>query len=403
MQRVGQKDGRDYMLLLGICALATLLATLARLALTPWVGSAIPFVTYFAAAVLLAWYRGFWPAAISIPLSAFAGAHYILGRGDSAAMPWGRDERAAVIGFAATSLTVSFLIDFQRRTLIRARAAEAAQAAIAKDNAQLLKQAEEAQADLKHSNDELRRANRDLELFAYSASHDLKEPLRNITIFTELAQRNAKLQPPDDEANFLSDILAAARRMNTILDDLLLYAKAAISEGGPVGNVDADSVVAEVVAGLRGQMNDAGASVTTESLPCVAIRASSLAQLFQNLISNSIKYRGGEAPTIHISSQMRDGWCIFSVADNGLGIEQRYAHQIFGLFKRLHAREEYPGNGIGLAICQRLVEQHGGSIWLEKSEPGSGSTFCFSVPLAGGTRLESAVVQQQLLQHGPQL
>ncbi len=106
----------------------------------------------------------------------------------------------------------------------------------------------------------------------------------------------------------------------------------------------------------------------------------SLTQVFQNLISNSIKYRGEEPPRIHISSQRIDGWCVFSVADNGIGIEPEYGQQIFGLFKRLHGHEEYPGNGIGLAICQWLVEHYGGRIWLEKSELGAGATFCFSVP-----------------------
>jgi len=115
-------------------------------------------------------------------------------------------------------------------------------------------------------------------------------------------------------------------------------------------------------------------------LPMVAVHESRLAQLFQNLISNAIKYRGKEAPRIHIAAHQRDGWCVFSVSDNGIGIEAQYAERIFGLFKRLHGRDEYPGSGIGLAICQRVVEQYGGRIWLEQSTPGEGSTFCFSVP-----------------------
>jgi signal transduction histidine kinase len=107
---------------------------------------------------------------------------------------------------------------------------------------------------------------------------------------------------------------------------------------------------------------------------------SRLAQVFQNLVSNAIKYRGEEAPRIHISADERDGWCVFSVVDNGIGIEPQFADQIFGLFKRLHGRDQYPGSGIGLAICERIVEQYGGRIWLDKSVPGQGSTFRFSIP-----------------------
>jgi light-regulated signal transduction histidine kinase (bacteriophytochrome) len=112
----------------------------------------------------------------------------------------------------------------------------------------------------------------------------------------------------------------------------------------------------------------------------VAIHEGRLAQLFQNLISNAIKYRSKEVPRVHVGADERDGWCVFSVADNGIGIEAQYAEQIFGLFKRLHGRDRYPGSGIGLAICQRVVEQYGGRIWLEQSTPGGGSTFCFALP-----------------------
>jgi signal transduction histidine kinase len=361
---------------------AVVIATVLRLSLVPLVGSAVPFVTYFAAGVILAWYRGFGPAAVCILLSVFAGAHFILRHGESVWSPWGRSEQAAVIGFAALSLTVSYLIDFQHRTLARAKTAERAQAAIAKDNTRLLEQAQQAQQELKRSNEELRRANSDLEVFAYSASHDLKEPLRTVITFTQLIQRNAAQQLSGDGANLFDPILAAARRMNTLIDDLLLYSKATKFADGPIPSVDANGVLAEVLNGLSGQIQDAGATVTAAPLPSVRIHGSCLAQLFQNLISNSIKYRSDRAPMIHVSAQCADDWCVFSVADNGQGIESEFSQQIFGLFKRLHG-QDYPGSGIGLAICQRLVTQYGGRVWLEKSEPGAGSTFCFSVPAGG--------------------
>jgi light-regulated signal transduction histidine kinase (bacteriophytochrome) len=144
--------------------------------------------------------------------------------------------------------------------------------------------------------------------------------------------------------------------------------------------VDSAVVLAGVLESLRGPIEEAGAVVTSAKLPAVSIHESRLAQLFQNLISNAIKYRSAEVPRVHVSACTRDGWCVFSVADNGIGIEPQYADRIFELFKRLHGREQYPGSGVGLAICQRIVEQYGGRIWLDTSSSGRGSTFCFAVP-----------------------
>jgi light-regulated signal transduction histidine kinase (bacteriophytochrome) len=256
----------------------------------------------------------------------------------------------------------------------------AAQAAIAVDNARLFEQAEWVQTELKRSNEELRRANRDLEVFAYSASHDLQEPLRTIAISAQLIERSWGSQPHGDEAIFLANILTAAKRMSALIRDLLAYTRATKYEEGPAPAVDAGRVLAGVLDDLRGTIEGAGATVTAGELPTVAIHESRLAQLFQNLIGNGIKYRGKEVPCVRVTADQRDGWCIFSIVDNGIGIEPQFAEQIFGLFKRLHGRDDYPGSGIGLAICQRVVEQYGGRIWLERSAPGSGSTFCFAIP-----------------------
>jgi light-regulated signal transduction histidine kinase (bacteriophytochrome) len=144
--------------------------------------------------------------------------------------------------------------------------------------------------------------------------------------------------------------------------------------------VDSARVLAEVLENLRATIDQEGATVTSGPLPSVAIHESRLSQLFQNLIGNAVKYRAKEDPRVHVTADIRDGWCVFSVVDNGIGIEPRFGEQIFGLFKRLHTREEYPGSGIGLAICQRVLAQYGGRIWLEKSEPGRGSTFSFALP-----------------------
>jgi len=183
-----------------------------------------------------------------------------------------------------------------------------------------------------------------------------------------------------DNATFLANILNPAKHMSVLVKDLLTYARATKYEEGDAPVVEAGRVLAEVLEMFRGQMEETGAIVSAGELPSVAIHETRLAQLFQNLISNAFKYRGKEAPRVEVTASERDGWCVFSIADNGIGIEPKFAEQIFGLFKRLHGRDSYPGSGIGLAICQRVVEQYGGRIWLERSSPGVGSTFCFSVP-----------------------
>lgn len=256
----------------------------------------------------------------------------------------------------------------------------AAQAAIAMDNARLFEQSQWVQNELKRSNEELRRANRDLEVFAYSASHDLQEPLRTIAISAELIDAAWGRHLSGDDAMFLDNILTSSRRMAALIQDLLAYTRATKTQEGPAPATDTSRVLARVLETLKTSIEETGAVVTSASLPPVAMHETPLVQLFQNLISNAIKYRGAETPRIHIGAEQRDGWCIFSVTDNGIGIDPQFREQVFGLFKRLHGREEYPGSGVGLAICQRLVEQYGGRIWIENSECGSGSTFCFAVP-----------------------
>jgi PAS domain S-box-containing protein len=256
----------------------------------------------------------------------------------------------------------------------------AAQAAIAMDNAHLFEQAQWVQEELRRSNQELRRANQDLEVFSYSASHDLQEPLRTIAISAQLIERNWGHRLQGQDAEFLGNILAASKRMSALTEDLLAYTRATKYEEGPAPNVDSTDVLTNVLKSLRGTIEEAGAMIIAGALPVVAIHEVRLAQLFQNLISNAIKYRGKEVPRVHITADQQDGWCVFSVVDNGIGVEKQYAEQIFGLFKRLHGRDQYPGSGIGLAICQRVVEQYGGRIWLEQSTPGGGSTFCFALP-----------------------
>ena len=255
----------------------------------------------------------------------------------------------------------------------------AGQAAGAIDNARLFEQARWVQNELKRANEELRRANRDLETFSYSASHDLQEPLRNIALGAQLLQLNAnKLDP--EQTQFLKSILQGARRMEALVQDLLAYTQAIPHADGPAPFISAEKVLADVLESLKFSVDECGAKIAIAPLPVLAMHEVHLSQLFQNLVGNALKYRHAESPSVHISAAEEDGWTVISVADNGIGMEFKYADQIFGLFKRLNTRDDYPGSGIGLAICRRIVEQYGGRIWLEKSAPDAGSTFCFAVP-----------------------
>ncbi|MEO8370278.1 MAG: PAS domain S-box protein [Candidatus Solibacter sp.] len=236
-----------------------------------------------------------------------------------------------------------------------------------------------AEEDSERSNRDLRRANQDLETFAYSASHDLQEPLRMIAISAQLLERKAG-DLTDENKYFLKSILDGAGRMQTLLEDLLSYTRATRQGEGPVPVLESGKVLEAVLQHFRPSLDLNHAKVDISPLPSVAVYEVHLIQLFQNLIGNALKYRRTEDPYVQISAVEAGGWNVFSVSDNGLGIDRRFREQIFGLFKRLHTREEFPGSGIGLAICKRIAEQYGGSIWLERSVPGRGSVFCFSLP-----------------------
>jgi signal transduction histidine kinase len=257
----------------------------------------------------------------------------------------------------------------------------ASQAAIAIDNARLFEQSRWVQEELKRSNEDLRRVNRDMETFAYSASHDLQEPLRNVAINAQLLERAIGHTLDEEPSRFLQSILQGAHRMEALVKDLLTYTHAIRHADGSPPIISAREVLDEVLETLAGRMEETSTVVTAGPLPEVSIHEFHLAQILQNLIGNAIKYhRSGQAPRIYISASRQDPWWVFTVADNGIGIDLAYAEQIFELFRRLHGHSEYPGTGVGLAICRRIVEQYNGRIWLEKSTPGQGSTFCFALP-----------------------
>ena len=227
---------------------------------------------------------------------------------------------------------------------------------------------------------ELQRANQDLEQFAYSASHDLQEPLRSVKIFSELLFERCRTKLTGQELEFLQNVRDGAGRMEMLVSDLLAYTRATKVEK-PAEAVDSNAALQAAVGNLAGAIAETGATVNCHDLPPVSVNPTQLQQLFQNLIGNSLKYhRPGVPPIVHITARREDGIWIFSVADNGIGIEPEFKEKIFGLFKRLHTGDQYPGTGIGLAICQRIVELNNGRIWVE-SEPGKGADFHFTLPV----------------------
>jgi PAS domain S-box-containing protein len=233
-------------------------------------------------------------------------------------------------------------------------------------------------ADLLKSNESLARSNQDLAGFAFAASHDLQEPLRMITTYVQLLVRAMPTPPDGDMKMFIGTIVDAAMRMRNLLADLLAYSEVGGQADAPIERVDLNLVLASVRQNLKVAAEEARAEIAADDLPVVSGHTGHFVQLFQNLIGNAIKYRGDSPPQVHVSCELADGQFRFSVADNGMGIEPQYHAKIFGIFKRLHGKK-IPGTGIGLAICQRVVERYHGRIWVE-SEAGRGATFFFTLP-----------------------
>jgi PAS domain S-box-containing protein len=239
-------------------------------------------------------------------------------------------------------------------------------------------QLREAARTLQRQAAELAQSNAELEQFAYVASHDLQEPLRMISSYTQLLARRYKGKLDEDADEFIGYAVDGANRMQALINDLLAYARVG-TRGKELQPTDTDALVDRVIADLGSAITETGASVAHGPLPDVMADPVQLSQLFQNLISNAVKFHGERPPAVQIFAERdAENWR-FSVRDNGIGIEPQYADRIFVIFRRLHSRAEYPGTGIGLAICKKIVERHGGRIWLE-STPGEGSTFFFTLP-----------------------
>jgi PAS domain S-box-containing protein len=239
-----------------------------------------------------------------------------------------------------------------------------------------------AEATLSRFASELARSNAELEQFAYVASHDLQEPLRMVRSYVQLLDKRYKGKLDSDADEFISYAVGGVDRMQALIEGLLTYSRVS-TRGGEFGSVECESVLDRVLANLALAVEDSGAVVTRDPLPQVMADGVQLGRLFQNLIANAIKFQGDEPPRVHVSAREGDKEWVFSVQDNGIGIEPSNAERVFAIFQRLHPQDEYPGTGIGLAVCKRIVERHGGRIWVE-SDVGHGSTFHFTIPLSGG-------------------
>lgn len=267
-----------------------------------------------------------------------------------------------------------------------------AEQALKEQNEQLRQEIERRQITelaLQKANQKLARSNADLEQFAGIASHDLRSPLSTINGYAQLLQMCGKEQLDDKCKDFVKEILKLCNRMNLLIGELLSYARLnQVQE--PLQLISCDRLVQQALENLATEIYQYQAQVTYDPLPTIIGSESQFVQLFQNLIGNAIQYRREESPRIHLSAVLQENHYLFSIQDNGIGIDPQYSEYIFQIFKRLHA-QDYPGTGIGLATCRKIVERHGGSIWI-KSQVDQGSTFYFTVPT------QQRVVDRQMIE-----
>jgi PAS domain S-box-containing protein len=248
-------------------------------------------------------------------------------------------------------------------------------------------------AMLMDQTDELRRSNEELQQFAYIASHDLQEPVRMVKNFTELLERRYGDRLDDSGREFIGFAIDGARRMQRLIQDLLEYSRVG-THGREPSPIATEEVLMGVLANLKIAIDESAAAITHGPLPEVMADESQIFQLLQNLVANAIKFRGPSAPQVHIEAERQGDHWLFAVRDNGIGIDPAQYGRVFQVFQRLHSRDEYPGSGIGLAVCKRIVQRHGGQIWVE-SQPGAGSTFYFTLPVAGPPAAPATVVAGQ--------
>lgn len=234
----------------------------------------------------------------------------------------------------------------------------------------------------RRTQEELARSNRDLEQFAYVASHDLQEPLRMVAMYTQLLAERYQGQLDASADKYIHYAVDGALRMQALVQDLLAFSRVGRT-GIDLQEIESLEAVEIALKNLQGAIQESTAKISRGDLPVIVADKTQIIQLFQNLIGNAIKFHGTEPPQIQITAEREEGSWRFSVQDNGIGIPAKHLDEVFGIFRRLHTRAEYPGNGIGLAICKKIVEQHGGTIWVE-SQPKKGSDFRFTIPVRKG-------------------
>ena len=247
-----------------------------------------------------------------------------------------------------------------------------------------------AQEELVQKTEELKRSNTELEQFAYVASHDLQEPLRMITSYVQLLEKRYKDKLDDDANEFINYAVDGANRMQTLIYSLLEYSR--INRIKPFTKIDLDDALHEVINDLSVSIKETNAKISWGVMPVIYGDTVLIGQLFFNLIANALKFKGERPPVIEISCQKQNNDYLFSVKDNGIGIKKEYAEKIFVIFQRLHSKEKYPGTGIGLAVCKKIVERHEGTIWIN-SEPNVGTTFYFTIK----TDLKSPIKNNELI------
>ncbi|WPB76267.1 ATP-binding protein [Archangium violaceum] len=283
-----------------------------------------------------------------------------------------------------TDITERLALEEDARRLVREQAARAEAERARQHTAELLASLEKTQTELAQRAQELTRSNADLEQFAYVASHDLQEPLRMVASYVQLLSRRYKGKLDADADEFIRYAVDGATRMQALINDLLAYSRVG-TRGKELVTMPLERGMERALSHLRLALRESGAEVKVEPLPWVNGDETQLAQLLQNLVGNAVKFRGERPPRIRVSAQQEGDTVMVAVEDNGIGIEPQYYERIFAIFQRLHGKEEYPGTGIGLSICKKIVERHGGRIWVE-STPGQGSTFRFTLGAAATTQ-----------------
>jgi signal transduction histidine kinase len=370
---------RGYVLAAVLMASCSVLAVLMRqYERGSWERTALSGI-FLLSLLVCAWWGGFGPGLLATLYGTLFASRLITPNWDLSKVSWmGVGELLAIsllLSWAAASREKTQQINQELDRRVRERTAELERA-----NESLL----EREAMLLRQTDELARSNTDLEQFAYVASHDLREPLRMIAIYTELLARRYRGSLDGQADGFIHTVLDGVQRMEALIRDLLTYSATIHAEPLPRERFEAAEAVRVAIKGLEPGIRESGARIETGPLPEVACDRVQFVRVVQNLLSNAMKYRSDAAPEIRIRADRDDGAWIFSVEDNGIGIQANYHETIFNPFKRLHGRE-YQGTGVGLAICRRIIERHGGRIWVESS-PGKGARFRFTIPA-----VESAV------------